>query len=82
MIKAVDFLFDEGKKFLEDRRKRKESGKSPDENGIKDVNPNEKDIAVSPKENLILSKEDAKKEKIYESLWIKSEEKVKHLSLC
>jgi hypothetical protein len=72
MIKAVDFLFDEGKKFLEDRRKRKESGKSPDEKGIKDVNPNEKDIAVSPKENLILSKEDAKKEKINESLWIKS----------
>ena len=80
LIKAVDFLFDEGKRYLENRRKGKETGQIQDKEVNDEISKISETVAKTPRADLILSKEDAKKDKINESLWLKSEEKVKHLT--
>ncbi len=76
-MKAVDFLFDEGRKFLEDKRKHRESGeKLADDQTDAIVEDSIKEL---PRDKVIISKEDAEKQNIDESLWLEYEDRVKHL---
>lgn len=78
LVEAVSFLFDEGKKFLQERQARAEASQS--------VTAVEPEIASKPSaENAqlsenITSKEVALNQKVPESLWTTSEAKVEHLT--
>jgi hypothetical protein len=77
LVDAVSFLFGEGKKFLQERRARKEAAKN--------VAKGESETAGKPPlehpqlGEMITSKEDALQQKISQTQWINSEAKVKHL---
>ena len=78
LVEAVSFLFDEGKKFLQERQACAEASQS--------VTAVEPEIASKPSaENAqlsenITSKEVALNQKVPESLWTTSEAKVEHLT--
>ena len=77
LLKAVDFLFEEGKKILQERRERRKAEQDvevtmPEMTG-KSL-PSE--VKVS---DTIDTKEVAKSQKISESAWLNSEAKIKHL---
>jgi hypothetical protein len=75
LSKAIDFLFEEGKKILEERRKRKESEQKNPASNLSDTNkPISRPIMVT-----ISSKEEAMNQSISESSWLNSEERIKHL---
>lgn len=76
LLKAVDFLFGEGSKILEERRERRQAQLEPQkekENALSTVQPSE-----SPKE-VIQSKETALKQPIPETAWLDSEARIRHL---
>ncbi len=77
LLKAVDFLFEEGKKILKERRERQKAEQDveitkPETTG-KSL-PNE--VKVS---DAIDTKEVAMSQRISESVWLNSEAKIKHL---
>lgn len=68
LLKAVDFLFGEGSKILEERRKRLAKKQS----SLKVIPPDQGS-------NAIISREEALKEKIEETVWESQQAKVTHL---
>ena len=76
LLKAIDFVFDEGRKILEERRERRKlSDAEP-----KSENPESaKEIAIPEPEKKIEIKQDLLASKIDEILWQNHEEEVKHL---
>jgi hypothetical protein len=77
LLKAVDFLFEEGKKILKERRERRKA-----EQDIEITKPETtgkslpSEVKVS---DAIDTKEVAMSQRISESVWLNSEAKIKHL---
>jgi hypothetical protein len=76
LIKAIDFVFEEGRKILEERRDRRKAQDTPSQS--QESEP-EKEIVVSEPEKEIEIKEDLLTSPIDEPLWQNHEEEVKHL---
>jgi hypothetical protein len=76
LLKAIDFIFDEGRRILEERRERRKmsdpapEGKDPEP--AKDPVPLEPEMAQEIRQDLIASRVD-------EILWQNHEEEIKHL---
>lgn len=76
LIKAIDFVFEEGRKILEERRERRKAQDTPSQS--QESEP-ETEIVVSEPEKQIEVKQDLLTSKIDEPLWQNHEEEVKHL---
>jgi|SRR5215204_1369995 len=76
LMKAIDFVFEEGRKILEERRERRKSNEaastSKDQEPVKEPALPEPEKAQEIKQGLLTSKVD-------ESLWQNHEAEVKHL---
>jgi hypothetical protein len=76
LLKAIDFVFDEGRKILDERRERRKNGDSPatseNEEPAKETPPAEIQVQAEIKQDLLASKID-------EILWQNHEMEVKHL---
>ena len=76
LLKAIDFVFDEGRKILEERRERRKQNDGPskkeDPELIKEVVPSKPEKEKETKQDLLVTKVD-------EILWQDHEEEVKHL---
>jgi len=78
LLKAIDFVFDEGRKILQERRERRKMSEAtpPDDkvqkNEAKEIVPIEPEKAIEVKEELSTAKVD-------ESLWLDHEAEVQHL---
>lgn len=76
LLKAIDFVFDEGRKILEERRERRKLQDNSPKNDIpevvKEIKLPELEIEKPNKQNLLAAKVD-------ETLWQNHEEEVKHL---
>jgi hypothetical protein len=78
LLKAIDFVFDEGRKILQERRERRKMNESASPAGqvpeveAKEVIPLEPEEAIKVKEGLSASKVD-------EALWKNHEAEVQHL---
>lgn len=76
LLKAIDFVFDEGRKILEERRERRKLQDASPKNDIpevvKEIKLPELEIEKPNKQNLLAAKVD-------EILWQAHEEEVKHL---
>lgn len=78
LLKAIDFIFDEGRKILQERRERRQTPETTptdekvQENEAKEIVPLEPEQAVEIKEELSTAKVD-------ESLWQSHEAEVQHL---
>lgn len=83
LLKAIDFIFDEGRKILEERRERRKADEAPpkSEEPAKAITPVEPPVEVEAKE--VQKKETVKQDlltsKIDELLWRNHEEEVQHL---
>ena len=83
LLKAIDFLFDEGRKILEERRERRKADEAPpvsaEPEPVKATHPMEE----SPKGEEIQKEETNKQElltsKVDERSWQDNEEEVQHL---
>ena len=76
LLKAIDFVFDEGRKILEERRERRKLKDSPSKTESPEI---EKEIALPEPESQIISKQIVLDSKVDETLWQNHEEEVKHL---
>src|SRR6266498_3335609 len=76
LLKAIDFVFDEGRKILEERRERRKMNDIPSKSEVqepqKEIAPLEIEKATEVKEDLLASKID-------DLLWRNHEEEVQHL---
>jgi len=76
ILKAIDFVFDEGRKILEERRERRK---------MNDTSPNgaapepQKDMIAVKTEQIQEVKQDLLRSKIDDMLWKNHEEEVQHL---
>ena len=76
LLKAIDFVFDEGRKILEERRERRKLKDSASKTESPEI---EKEIALPEPESQIISKQIVLDSKVDETLWQNHEEEVKHL---
>lgn len=76
LIKAIDFVFEEGRKILEERRDRRKAQDTPSQSQESDP---EIEIILSEPEKEIEIKQDLLTSQIDEPLWQNHEEEVKHL---
>ena len=76
LLKAIDFVFEEGRKILEERRERRKADSTPEKSenqeSVKEITPLEIEKQGDFKQDLLTSKID-------EILWQNHEEEVKHL---
>ena len=76
LLKAIDFVFDEGRRILEERRERRKlnenSPKNEDQEPAKEITAPEPEKEIEIKQDLLASKID-------EILWQNHEMEVKHL---
>lgn len=77
LIEAISFVFEEGKKFLQERRERQKKEAKVDSTEVKE--PEKLPSEDAKGKNIISSKDAALTQKIEKSKWIDSEAKVKHL---
>jgi hypothetical protein len=80
LLKAIDFVFDEGRKILEERRERRKMNETPQnsENQEPVVKP-VKEIPAPEPEKEVETKQDLLSSRIDEILWQSHELDVKHL---
>lgn len=76
LLKAIDFVFDEGRKILEERRERRKTNESAPKD--EPVEP-EKEIVVLEPEKAQEIKQDLQSSKVDELLWQNHEAEVQHL---
>ena len=76
LLKAIDFVFDEGRKILEERRERRKINDEPSKSEVPEP---AKEIALPEPEKEIEIKQDLLTSKIDELLWQNHEEEVQHL---
>ena len=76
LMKAVDFVFDEGRKILEERRERRKLNDHPSES---ESHEPAKEVVSLPPENQEVVKQDLLTSKIDEIPWQNNEEEIKHL---
>lgn len=78
LLKAIDFIFDEGRKILEERReRRKMNGSTPPAGQVPEADA--KEIVPIEPEKAIEVKEELSTAKVDESLWQDHEAEVQHL---
>src|SRR5512141_1853309 len=75
LLKAIDFLFDEGHKILEERRERRK--KEEARPGVQAVTSEE--VALQKPEAAAESKQDLLESKVDEILWQNHEQEIQHL---
>lgn len=76
LLKAIDFVFEEGRKILEERRERR---KMNDSSPKSDVQEPQKEVAPLQIEQIKEVKQDLLTSKIDDLLWKNHEEEVQHL---
>jgi len=76
LLKAIDFVFDEGRKILEERRERRKMNESSQNSANQELAG---EIAPPEPEKEIETKQDLLASKIDELLWQNHEAEVKHL---
>jgi len=76
LLKAIDFVFDEGRKILEERRERRKALDAPAKS--EEPEPAQEIVPLEPKEAEEI-KQDLIASKIDEILWQNHEEEIKHL---
>ena len=76
LMKAIDFVFEEGRKILEERRERRKMAESTPKNEIQEP---QKEITPLKPEQAQEFKQDLLKSKVDELLWRNNEEEVRHL---
>ena len=82
LMKAVDFLFDEGHKIIRERRERRQSVQKKGENKLlvtKPVEKTESDIETLASTDSVQSREDMLHQKISEAAWSAREKEIEHL---
>ena len=77
LIKAVDFLFEEAKKILEERRERRKTQQKATK--PKPVHDAPQITIENKSSDIIQSKEAALKTPVIEAVWLDTEEEIKHL---
>jgi hypothetical protein len=76
LLKAIDFVFDEGRKILEERRERRKQHDSfPNSDAPEPV----KDVKLPDLEQGMIMKQTLLASKVDETLWLGHAEEVKHL---
>jgi len=76
LMKAIDFVFDEGRKILEERRERRKTNEAPSKSDDREP---AQEIALPEPEREKEIKQDLLTSKIDEILWKNHEEEVQHL---
>ena len=76
LLKAIDFVFEEGRKILEERRERR---KASDTASKSEDHESAKEPALPAPEKAIEIKQELQTSKVDESLWQNHEAEVKHL---
>ena len=76
LMKAIDFVFEEGRKILEERRERR---KSSDTTSKSEDHESAKEPALPAPEKAKETKQELQTSKVDESLWQNHEAEVKHL---
>ena len=76
LLKAIDFVFEEGRKILEERRERR---KMSDVSTKSEAQEPQKDIMPVKIEQMKEVKQDLLASKIDDSVWVNHEEEVQHL---
>jgi hypothetical protein len=78
LLKAVDFVFEEGRKILEERRERRKSNEAGSKSEVQEP---EKDTAQTPAtvQEQVELKQDLLTSKIEDGLWQNHEQEVQHL---
>ena len=81
LLKAIDFVFEEGRKILQERRERRKADEAPPKSG--DPEPAKEIVPVETKKETLVIKETVKQDlltsKVDEILWHNHEEEVQHL---
>ena len=75
LMKAIDFVFDEGRKILEERRERRKKQDEPSRN----ESESPKEVALPEPQKATEIKQDLLASKVDEILWRNHEEEVQHL---
>ncbi len=78
LLKAVDLLFDEGKRILQERNERRKDEK--DANLLNSEISNKSSYENEKVNNIIASKNEAICQNISKSAWLNSEAEIKHLT--
>ena len=78
LLKAIDFVFDEGRKILEERRERRKMNETPQNNEVQEPVKEIPTPAPEP-EKEVETKQDLLSSRIDEILWQSHELDVKHL---
>jgi hypothetical protein len=76
LLKAIDFIFDEGRKILEERRERRRMNANPPDG---EPQENEKELMLPEPEKAEAIKQDLIASKIDEIVWQNHETEVQHL---
>ena len=78
LLKAVDFVFEEGRKILEERRERRKSNEAGSKSEVQEP---EKEVAQTPAivQEQAEMKQDLLTSKIEDGLWQNHEQEVQHL---
>lgn len=82
LLKAIDFVFDEGRRILEERRERRKAAETP----VQNEEPAKNEESQPPKENVPVeperveaAKKDLLASRIENSSWLENEAEVQHL---
>lgn len=76
LLKAIDFVFEEGRKILEERRERRKSESSPAKT---EESPSQTELVALKPEQVREVKQGLLASKIDDTLWLNHEEEVQHL---
>src|SRR5215216_854366 len=76
LLKAIDFVFEEGKKILEERRERRKTSDNPAKSEKQEP---QTEITPIPAEQMAEVKKDLLASKIDDLSWLNHEEEVQHL---
>ena len=79
LLKAIDFVFDEGRRILEERRERRKAEPDAPKTGEPQAEQTEQEIVPLEPEKAEEIKKDLTSSKIDEILWQSHEMEVKHL---
>jgi hypothetical protein len=78
LLKAIDFVFEEGRKILEERRERRKASANPPEVSQPQA-PEAKSLMLQVPEKAVEVKRDLLSAKVNENIWQNNEAEVRHL---
>jgi hypothetical protein len=76
LLKAIDFVFEEGRKILEERRERRNK---QDQRPLSEEKPSSQEIILLEPEKALEIKQDLLASKVDEILWHNNEQELQHL---